>query len=326
VTCGSDNDDEGVAAMEPIRFDGRVAIVTGAGRGIGRAHALLLAARGARVVVNDLGGAASGDGSDPGPAERVAAEIRAAGGDAVADGSDIASGDGAAQLVRRALDAYGRIDVLVNNAGIWVPDEFPGVDVSAMRRYFDVHVGGSFNVTRECWPHMVRSGYGRIVMTTSHGILGSPALIAYGTAKGGVFALARALAVTGQGLGITVNSVAPVAVTRLAGGGDDDGGSGEGLLEGSLPALVSPLVMLLCHESCPVSGETFLSGGRRHARLFVAETEGYVHPDPDLTPEAVAEHWGQIMDASDHYIPADTGMWLQGYAEWIAAIPVASPA
>jgi NAD(P)-dependent dehydrogenase (short-subunit alcohol dehydrogenase family) len=311
--------------MEPIRFDGRVAIVTGAGRGIGRAHALLLAERGARVVVNDLGSAASGDGSDPGPAERVAAEIRAAGGDAVADGSDVASAEGAARLVRRALDAYGRIDILVNNAGIWVPDEFPDVDVPTMRRYFDVHVGGSFNVTRECWPHMARAGYGRIVMTTSHGILGSPALIAYGTAKGGVFALARALAVTGQDLGITVNSVAPVAVTRLA-GGDDDGGSGEGLLQGSLPELVSPLVMLLCHESCPVSGETFLSGGRRHARLFVAETEGYVHPDPDLTPEAVAGHWGQIMDPTDHYIPADTGRWLQGYAEWIAASQVASPA
>jgi NAD(P)-dependent dehydrogenase (short-subunit alcohol dehydrogenase family) len=311
--------------MEPIRFDGRTAIVTGAGRGIGRAHALLLAERGARVVVNDLGSAASGDGSDPGPAERVAATIRAAGGDAVADASDIASAEGAAHLVRRALGTYGGVDILVNNAGIFTPGTFPAIELPELRRYFDVHVGGTFNVTRECWPHMARAGYGRIVMTTSHGILGSPALIAYGTAKGGVFALARALAVTGQDLGITVNSVAPVAVTRLA-GGDDDGGSGEGLLQGSLPELVSPLVMLLCHESCPVSGETFLSGGRRHARLFVAETEGYVHPDPDLTPEAVAGHWGQIMDPTDHYIPADTGRWLQGYAEWIAASQVASPA
>jgi NAD(P)-dependent dehydrogenase (short-subunit alcohol dehydrogenase family) len=311
--------------MEPIRFEERVVIVTGAGRGIGKAHARLLAERGASVVVNDLGSAASGGGSDPGPAGQAVAEICAAGGNAVADTSDIASPQGAAELVRRALDTYGRVDVLVNNAGFAGPSEFPGADVSELRRYFDVHVGGSFNVTRECWPHMARAGYGRIVMTTSHGLLGSPALIAYGTAKGGVFALSRALAVTGQDLGITVNSVAPVAMTRLA-GGDDDGGPGEGLLQGSLPELVSPLVMVLCHESCPVSGETFLSGGRRHARLFVAETEGYVHSDPDLTPEAVAGHWGQIMDPTDHYIPADTGMWLQGYAEWIAAAQVAAPA
>jgi NAD(P)-dependent dehydrogenase (short-subunit alcohol dehydrogenase family) len=311
--------------MKPIRFDGRVAIVTGAARGIGKAHALLLAERGARVVVNDLGSASSGDGSDSAPADQVAAAIRSAGGDAVADASDVASVEGAAQLVRRAVEAYGRVDVLVNNAGIFVPEEFPTLTVSELRRYFDVHVGGSFNVTRECWPHMVQAGYGRIVMTTSHGILGSAPLIAYGTAKGGVFALARALAVTGQGLGITVNSIAPVAATRLA-GGDDDGTSGQGVLSGSTPALVSPLVMLLCHESCPVSGETFLSGGRRHARLFVGETEGYVHPGSDVTPEVVAEHWTQIMDESDHYVPVDTNTWLKGNAERIAATPIVSPA
>jgi NAD(P)-dependent dehydrogenase (short-subunit alcohol dehydrogenase family) len=310
--------------MEPLRFEGRVAIVTGAGRGLGKAHALLLAQRGARVVVNDLGSATSGAGSDSGPAERAVAEIRAADGDAVADTSDIASVEGAAQLVHRALDTYGRVDILVNNAGIFTPAEFPALEVSELRRYFDVHVGGSFNVARECWPHMVRSGYGRIVMTTSHGILGSAPLIAYGTAKGGVFALARALAVTGRDLGITVNSIAPVAATRLA-GGNDDGTSGEGVLDGSTPALVSPLVALLCHESCQVSGETFVSGGRRHARLFVAETEGYVHPDTNVTPEVVSEHWTQIMDESDHYIPADTSAWMKGNAERIAATPIVSP-
>ena len=309
--------------MESIRFDGRTAIVTGAGRGIGRAHALLLAERGARVVVNDLGGANSGDGSDPGPAERVAATIRAAGGDAVADASDIASAEGAARLVSRALDAYGGVDVLVNNAGIFTPGTFPALTLAELRHYFDVHVGGTFNVTRECWPHMAEAGYGRIVMTTSHGILGSPALIGYGTAKGGVFALARALAVTGKDLGITVNSIAPIAATRIA-GGNDDGTSGEGVLNGSAPTLVSPLVMLLCHESCTVSGETFLSGGRRHARLFVAETEGYVHPEAEVTPEVVAGHWGQIMNTADQYIPADTDTWMNANAERIAAIPVVS--
>jgi NAD(P)-dependent dehydrogenase (short-subunit alcohol dehydrogenase family) len=310
--------------MESMSFAGQVAIVTGAGRGIGRAHAMALAERGARVVVNDLGGAASGDGSDAAPAERVAAGIRAAGGEAVADGSDVASPDGAAHLVRRAMAEYGRVDILVNNAGIFQPVDFPALDLAQLRRYFDVHVGGSFNVARECWPHMAGAGYGRIVMTTSHGILGSTPLTAYGTAKGGVFALARALSVTGRDLGIKVNSVAPVAVTRLAGGSDDgeDGASADTLLEGSAPSLVSPLVVLLCHGSCPVTGETFLAGGRRHARVFVAETEGYVHPGTRLTPEAVAGHWAQIMDESEHYIPRDTSSWLEGNAERIAAHPV----
>jgi hypothetical protein len=147
--------------------------------------------------------------------------------------------------------------------------------------------------------------------------------VAYGTAKGGVFALARALAVTARGLGITVNSVAPVAATRLA-GADDDGASGDGLLAGATPALVAPLVALLCHESCPVNGETLLSGGRRHARLFVAETEGYVHPDADVTPEVVAEHWAQIMDVSEHYVPVDTDTWMQENLGRIAATPVPS--
>jgi NAD(P)-dependent dehydrogenase (short-subunit alcohol dehydrogenase family) len=309
--------------MEPTRFDGRTAIVTGAGRGIGRAHALLLAERGARVVVNDLGSANSGDGSDPGPAERVAATIRAAGGDAVADASDVATTEGAAQLVGRAVGSYGGVDILVNNAGFFTPTPFPALTLAELRRYFDVHVGGTFNVTRECWPHMTEAGYGRIVMTTSHGILGSAALIGYGTAKGGVFALARALAVTGKDLGITVNSVAPVAATRIA-GGNDDGTSGEGVLNGSAPTLVSPLVMLLCHESCTVTGETFLSGGRRHARLFVAETEGYVDPEDEVTPEVVAGHWVQIMDTSGQYIPADTDAWMDANAERIAAVPVVS--
>ncbi|MEV6236611.1 SDR family NAD(P)-dependent oxidoreductase [Lentzea sp. NPDC051838] len=296
--------------MEQIDFSGRVAIVTGAGRGIGKAHALLLAERGARVVVNDLGGASSGLGSDAGPAEEVAALIRDAGGEAVADTSDVASTTGAARLVRTAIDMYGRIDVLINNAGFWTPSEFPEVDADEMSRYFAVHVGGSFNVTRECWPHMVEAGYGRIVMTTSHGILGAPALLAYGTAKGGVFGLARGLAVTGSQHGIKVNNIAPVAATRLAAGLDTDTG------------LVSPMVLLLSHESCPVNGETFLSGGRRHARLFVSETEGYVHPSTNLTPEDVAGHWAQIMDESKAYVPVDTISWMAEHQARIDAVPL----
>jgi NAD(P)-dependent dehydrogenase (short-subunit alcohol dehydrogenase family) len=306
--------------MEPIRFDGRVAIVTGAGRGIGKAHAQLLAERGAQVVVNDLGGTRAGDGSDPDVAQMVVAEIRAAGGDAVADGSDVASVPGAAELVRHAIDAYGHVDIVVNNAGMFMPDDFPALEFTDFRRYFDVHVGGSFNVTRECWPHMVKAGYGRVVMTTSHGILGASFLTSYGTAKGGVFALARGLAMLGQSSGIKVNSVAPVAATRLTSGPNDT--SEGGIPDENAAALVSPLVALLCHESCSVSGETFVSGGRRQARLFLAETEGYVHPDSHLTPEAVVDHWAQIMDESAHYLPPDTTTWVTMNAARIAGTPV----
>lgn len=304
--------------MESLRFDGRVAIVTSAGRGLGRAHARLLGARGARVVVNDLGGSPSGEGWDAGPAVRVAAEIRAAGGEAVADGSDVATTEGAEHLVATAIGAYGSVDVVVNNAGIVVPDAFPDVTLADLRRHFDVHVGGSFNVTRACWPHMAAAGYGRVVLTGSHAVLGADSLIAYGTAKGGVHALIGALAQSGRDLGITVNGVAPVAATRIA-GGNDDGTSGEGVLDGADPALVSPVVALLCHESCTVTGEIVVSGGRRQARLFTAESTGYVHPDTGITPEVLAEQWQRIRETAGHHVLTDTGSWMDLYAAWIAA-------
>jgi NAD(P)-dependent dehydrogenase (short-subunit alcohol dehydrogenase family) len=306
--------------MDPLRFDGRVAIVTGAGRGIGRAHAMLLAERGARVVVNDLGGTRSGDASDPDVAETTAGDIRRAGGEAIADASDVSSAEGAARLVSTAFDSFGSVDIVVNNAGMFVPDEFPELEAAQFHRYFDVHVGGSFNVTREAWPHMARAGYGRIVMTTSHGILGAPFLTSYGTAKGGVFALARGLATIGENIGIKVNNIAPVASTRLTQAGTDP--SGTGISPEIAPGLVSPLVALLCHESCPVTGETLMSGGRRHARIVVAETEGYLHPDFDVTPEVVAAHWSEIMDDSKRYVPSSTLAWSEANQSRIDAAPV----
>jgi NAD(P)-dependent dehydrogenase (short-subunit alcohol dehydrogenase family) len=302
--------------MNSIRFDGRVAIVTGAGRGIGKAHAQLLAERGASVVINDLGGTRAGADSDPDVAAAAAEEIRAAGGAAIADGSDVASVPGAAQLVEHAIDAFGRVDILVNNAGMYTPDAFPQLDVSEFRRYFDVHVGGSFNVTRACWPHMARAGYGRVIMTTSHGIFGAPFLTSYGTAKGGTFALGRGLATIGADIGIKVNIVAPEAATRLT-----SGSSGDDVPQERAPALVSPLVALLCHESCPVNGETFLSGGRRYARIVLAEADGYLHPDFGVTPEAVCAHWPEIMDVSALDIPADTLTWVDANHAKITASP-----
>jgi len=184
------------------RFDGRVAVVTGAGRGLGRAYAHLLAARGARVVVNDLGGSIAGEGTDAGPAADVVAEIEAAGGDAVADTNDVSTEEGGAALVGTALDRFGRVDVLVNNAGIMRWGGPPDVAVADLEQHLAVHLVGSYATARAAWPHMAEQGHGRIVMTTSTGMLGLPANTSYAAAKGGVVGLTRSLAVAGRKQGI----------------------------------------------------------------------------------------------------------------------------
>ena len=204
--------------MTVLSFEGRVAVVTGAGRGIGRAYALLLAQRGASVVVNDLGGSTEGTGTDLGPASEVVDEIAAAGGSAVADGHDVSSVQGAQALVDAAVERFGRLDVLVNNAGIVRWAGFPEADADNLAAHLAVHLGGSFNTTRAAWPHMVEQDYGRIVMTTSTGIFGLPNNTSYATAKGAVIGLTRSLATAGRRQGIKVNCVAPAAFTRMAGG------------------------------------------------------------------------------------------------------------
>ena len=227
--------------MNEHRFDGRVAVVTGAGRGIGRAHALLLAERGASVVVNDLGGSMEGEGADVGPAVAVAEEIAAAGGAAVADGSDVSTPDGGQALIDAAVEHFGRLDVLVNNAGIMRWAGLPEVDAVDLERHLAVHVGGSFNTTRAAWPHLVDQGYGRIVMTTSAGFFGLPKNLAYATAKGGVIGLTRSLSTAGARHGIKVNLIAPAAVTRMAGPATDE-------TPPMPPEHVAPMVAFLAHE------------------------------------------------------------------------------
>jgi NAD(P)-dependent dehydrogenase (short-subunit alcohol dehydrogenase family) len=302
---------------DELRFDGRVAVVTGAGRGIGRAHAMLLGARGASVVVNDLGGSKDGVGSNAGPAASVADEIIANGGAAVGDTNDVSTESGSSAIVDTALARFGRIDIVVNNAGIIRWADLPQADVTSLQRTLDVHLIGSFNVTRAAWPHMMEQGYGRVVMTTSTGIFGLPGNLAYAAAKAGLVGMTRNLTLTGAKHGIKVNLVAPVAYTRMGGaaGSDPDPAEAPPTMA---PALVAPIVAYLCHETCPVSGEMYAAGGGRFARIFIASTNGFVPADGEPTPEDVADNWSTINDEAGYYVPADLPAWAGQYLKHLA--------
>ena len=280
--------------MADLGFDGRVAIITGAGGGLGREHALLLASRGARVVVNDVGGSVSGEGGDAGPAQRVVQEISDAGGEAVADAHSVATPEGGEAIVATALDHFGRVDIVVNNAGILRDKTFHNMTPDLLNAVLDVHLKGAFYVTRPAWIKMREQSYGRVVNTSSNsGILGNFGQSNYGAAKMGLVGLTRVLAVEGAKYNIKVNAVAPVARTRMT----------EALL-GSLgekidPVTVSPVVAFLAHEECPVTGEVYSAAGGRIARFFIGLTQGYYNPH--LTVEDVRDHLADIR-SEDGYI------------------------
>ncbi len=294
--------------MNEHSFEGRVAVVTGAGRGIGRADARLLADRGARVVVNDLGGSMEGVGADAEPASTVAAEIVAAGGVAIADNSDVATPAGAQALVDSAVAQFGRLDIVINNAGIVRWAGFPEADADNLASHLAVHVTGSFNTTRAAWPHMVEQEYGRVVMTTSAGMFGLPNNVSYATAKGAVIGLTRSLTTAGAAHGIKVNLIAPAAMTRMAGQAADEAGSPQ-----MSPDLVAPMAAFLAHEACPVSGEIYAAGAGRFARIFIASTQGYVHAGSEPTIENVAENWATINDETGYYVPTDLPDWSAAF-------------
>jgi NAD(P)-dependent dehydrogenase (short-subunit alcohol dehydrogenase family) len=274
--------------VEELRFDGRVAVVTGAGGGLGREHALLLASRGARVVVNDL---------DMVAARSTAEAIHDAGATAEADGESVSTPEGGERLVAHAVDAFGRVDIVVNNAGILRDKAFHNLTPELVTPVLDVHLGAAFWVTRPAWAAMRAQGYGRVVNTTSSaGLLGNFGQANYAAAKMGLVGLTRTLAAEGARHGIKVNAVAPLARTAMT----------ETLLgplgERLAPGLVAPVVAWLCHEECGVSGETYSVGGGRVARFFIGLTPGWY--DADLTPETVRDNLEAIGAEAGYSVPA----------------------
>ncbi|MFJ8493036.1 SDR family NAD(P)-dependent oxidoreductase [Streptomyces sp. NPDC094038] len=299
--------------MSKLSFEGRVAVVTGAGRGIGRAHARLLAARGAKVVVNDLGGSMEGDGADAGPAQKVVDEITAAGGEAVADTHDVSTPAGGQAVVDTAIEHFGRIDVLVNNAGIIRYAGLPDIDAENLQRHLAVHLVGSFNTMRAAWPHFVDQRYGRVVLTTSSGMFGMDNNLSYAAAKAGTVGMARSAKLAGEPHNIKVNLIAPAAMTRMGGGPEEEPAEAAPGMPYMPSDAVAPMVAYLAHESCPVSGEIYTAGAGRFARVFLASTEGYAHDGGPASIEDVAANWEAINDEKGYYVPSDLMAWTGAF-------------
>ena len=295
--------------MSEFGFEGRVAVVTGAGRGLGRAYARLLAERGAKVVVNDLGGSMEGEGSDAGPAQKVVDGIIAAGGEAVADTHDVSTQAGGEAIIGTAIESFGRIDVLVNNAGIIRYAGLPEIELDNLERHLAVHLLGSFNTMRAAWPHFVEQGYGRVVLTTSSGMFGMDNNLSYAAAKAGTDGMARSAKLAGEPHNIKVNLIAPAAMTRMGGGPEEEPAEAAEGMPYMPSAAVAPMVAYLAHEDCPVSGEIYTAGAGRFARVFLASTEGYAHEGGDASVEDVAKNWDAINDEKGYYVPADLMAW-----------------
>jgi NAD(P)-dependent dehydrogenase (short-subunit alcohol dehydrogenase family) len=298
--------------MSEIRFDGRVAVITGAGGGLGKTYALEFARRGASVVINDLGGSSDGRGGSSSMADATVKEIIEAGGKAVANYDSVATPEGGKAIVQAAIDNFGKVDILVNNAGILRDKSFLKLEPKDLEAVIDVHLKGAFFVSQPAFASMKDNGYGRIVMTSSGaGIFGNFGQTNYGAAKMGLVGLMNVLAVEGAKYNIKVNTIAPVAATRLTGG-----------LLGSMadaldPTFVTPLVTYLCSEKCELTHEIFDVGGGRYARIFIGLTKGWLTPKGKkpkaedifdqidvirdtqsyIVPQSIAEETGAIAEA-----------------------------
>ena len=298
-----------------LRFDGQVAVVTGAGGGLGKQYALLLAARGARIVVNDTGGSVAGDGSNIEAAHAAAEEIRRQGGQAVADTHSVTSPEGGQAIVDSALRAWGRVDVVINNAGIVGDAPFEEMTADRLNPLIDVHLKGAFYATRPAWTVMREQRYGRILNTCSAaGILGAERMSNYGAAKTGLIGFTRVLAAEGAERNIKVNAIAPIAYTRMLahsvdGAGQQDDEEARAVLDDLVgqylqkldPALVAPVAAFLTHRECPVSGEIYTVGAGHVARFFIGRTKGFYRPG--LSVEDVRDHLHEIRDEAGYTVP-----------------------
>jgi NAD(P)-dependent dehydrogenase (short-subunit alcohol dehydrogenase family) len=289
--------------MTELRFDGQVVLVTGAGRGLGRSHARALAARGARVVVADLGVEADGSGSSPAPADAVVCEITKDGGEAIACYGSVAEEQSANAIVATAIDSYGRIDAVVNNAGIGLGGLFAETDPATYRTLVDIHYYGTLYVTRAAWPHFVRAGYGRVVNTVSEVMLGGmPGVVPYGSAKGAVFALTRGLAVEAAAHGIRVNAIAPRAYTRMSAPQSDQMAANMSLpvgtpkdLAGAMaPEQCAAAAVYLAHRSCSLNGELLTVGLGGISLVAVVQSQGIWRES--LTAEDISNNLDAIID------------------------------
>jgi NAD(P)-dependent dehydrogenase (short-subunit alcohol dehydrogenase family) len=277
--------------MADIRFDGKVAIVTGSGGGLGRQHALELARRGAKVVVNDLGGSLDGSGGGSDAANKVVEEIKAFGGEAIANGSSVTDDAGVALMVKQAMDQWGRIDILVANAGILRDKTFAKMELADFQVVLDVHLLGTVKPAKAVWEIMRQQNYGRIVVTTSSsGLYGNFGQSNYGAAKLGIIGFMNTLKLEGQKNNIHVNAIAPVAATRMT-----ENLMPPAILERLKPEYVTPGVVFLCSEEAP-TGAILTAGAGAFALARIVETEGVYLGEGGLSVEEVRDNWEKITD------------------------------
>lgn len=286
---------------EPITFDGRVAVVTGAGGGLGKTYALELARRGARVVVNDLGGAVDGTGGSQSAADVVVAEIEAAGGEAVANYDSVSTEEGGAAVIQTAVDAFDGVDIVINNAGILRDKSFANMEIAEIEAVLDVHLKGAFYVSRPAFGIMKENAYGRFVFTASaSGLFGNFGQANYGAAKLGLVGLSNVLAIEGQKYNIRSNVIAPTARTRMT---EDILGPFNELVD---PNQVTPMVVYLCSEDNEHTHEIFTAGGGRYARVFIGTNQGWFAGQGRVpSVEEVGSHLDEIRDVSEYIIPSN---------------------